>query len=117
MRYRKLVLSFLLPLGLVGCKKAAPPEPAPASGVVPITVNENGFSPDNVTFKQGASATLRFTRTTNDTCADKVVFPDLKLEKELPLNTPVDVPITTTESRTFAFECGMGMYKSKVVVR
>jgi len=117
MRHRA-TWAFALGLGLVACKKEAPPsEAAPVSGVVPIKVDEKGFSPDSVTLKQGAEATLRFTRTTNETCADKVVFPDLKIEKDFPLITLVDVPIATTESHTYSFQCGMGMYKSKVVVR
>ena len=117
MRHRKILGALLAALLLFACKKEAPPSDTPASGIVAITVNEKGFLPDTITLKQGAQATLRFTRTSNETCADKVVFPDLKLEKELPLNTPVDVPIRTSETRTYAFECGMGMYKSKVVVR
>ena len=89
---------------------------APQAGVIPVTVSEAGFKPDTITLKKGETATLRFTRTTDETCATKVVFPEIKLEKDLPLNTPVDVPIDTKEQRTLAFQCGMGMYKSKVVI-
>ena len=53
----------------------------------------------------------------DSTCADKVVFPDLKITKELPLDQPIEVAIDTKEAKTLGFECGMGMYKSKIVIQ
>lgn len=84
--------------------------------VVAIVAGDEGFKPSRVEVKQGQTTTLRFTRTSDKTCATKVVFPEIKLEKDLPLNKPVDVPVPTVKSRTLAFQCGMGMYKSAVVV-
>ena len=57
-----------------------------------------------------------FIRTTESTCAKQVVFPELKLEKELPLNVPVSLTIPTDDARRLTFQCGMGMYKSAVVI-
>jgi hypothetical protein len=85
--------------------------------IVPITVNEDGFVPNNVEVKQGSKATLRFTRTTDKTCATAVAFPEWKLEKPLPLNQAVDIVIPSDKPRTLTFQCGMGMFKSKVVVQ
>ena len=103
--------------GTTGCKKTEPTQgAAPASGIVAVKADEKGFTPASITLKKGANATLRFTRTTTETCAEKVVFPELKLEKDLPLNTAVDIPVETKEARTLNFQCGMGMFKSKVVI-
>lgn len=117
-----LVISFAL--AVVACNKTekpsgggAPPASGPVSGTVEVKADENGFTPSNITLKKGESATLRFKRTTEDTCADKVVFPDLKLTKDLPVNQPVEIAIDTKEAKTLGFECGMGMYKSKVVIQ
>jgi plastocyanin domain-containing protein len=45
-----------------------------------------------------------------------VVFPDLKLEKALPLNQTVAIELPAAVSSTLTFQCGMGMYHGKVVV-
>jgi plastocyanin domain-containing protein len=84
---------------------------------VDIDVGEHGFTPSEVDVKKGEPTTLVFTRSSNSTCAFEVVFPDLNVTKDLPLNSPVAVVVPVDQSRTLAFQCGMGMYKSKVVVQ
>ncbi len=84
--------------------------------IIAVSVGDKGFQPSRVELKKGQDATLRFTRTSESTCATKVVFPELKVEKELPLNQAVDVKVPTGEPRRLAFQCGMGMYKSAVVI-
>ncbi|MBX7196600.1 MAG: cupredoxin domain-containing protein [Sandaracinaceae bacterium] len=125
---RSIVVPLALTFLALGCdKKPAPETTAPAAAASPIgevkgrpiaiTAGADGFKPNEVKITKGEEATLVFTRTTNDTCADKVVFPDLKIEKELPLNKPVAIVVPSGEAKTLAFQCGMGMYKSKVVVQ
>ena len=117
---RPLALVAIL---LFACKKeqAAPPAPKPApievtGRRVDITAAANGFTPKEVTVKQGEPTTLVFTRTTDETCATEVVFPEIKLEKKLPLNQQVAVEVPVDKARTLAFQCGMAMFKSKVVI-
>lgn len=127
---RSILIPLALSLVVAGCQKKAeetPAAPAPSTAASPIgevkgkqiaiTANENGFKPSEVKIAKGEETTLVFTRTTNDTCADKVVFPDLKIEKELPLNKPVAIVVPTGEAKTLGFQCGMGMFKSKVIVQ
>lgn len=90
---------------------------ADAHGRIAIRADDKGFTPSAVTLEKGAPSTLVFTRTTDDTCAKEVVFPELNLKKPLPLNTPVDVEVPTTAPRTLSFACGMTMFKGSVVVR
>jgi plastocyanin domain-containing protein len=110
-----------LALGLLaGCKEKAPSSnttsaPLPA-GAVAVTADDNGFTPSSVTFKKGAPASLVFTRTSDETCATEVVFPELNVKKELPKGTPVQIDIPTDKDQKLTFQCGMGMYKSAVIV-
>jgi len=118
----QLALSAWLALtALPGCHKdeGSAPGPVVAVGdqVIAVTADERGFTPAAVETKQGSKLTLRFTRTTDATCADKVVFPEAAIEQALPLKQPVDVIVPTDKARTLAFQCGMGMFKSAVVIR
>jgi plastocyanin domain-containing protein len=91
---------------------------AAASGAraVPIVVDNKGFTPSSVDVKKGEKVQLIFTRTSAETCATEVDFPEINLKKELPLNKAVAVDVPTDTARTLAFQCGMGMYKSKLVI-
>jgi plastocyanin domain-containing protein len=119
----RLLLVLIVAGGLAGCDKKADPKvepPAPVAAAdksaIPITVDGDGFKPSAVKLKKGAPATLVFTRTTDDTCATEVVFPQLEIKKELPKGKPVAIVIPTDKEQTLTFQCGMGMYKSSVVV-
>jgi plastocyanin domain-containing protein len=109
---------LLLAVGLLAaqaCNQSAAAKPGEGR-VVPVQVDGNGFTPSRIELPKGQSATLRFTRTTDATCAKKVVFPALHLEKDLPLQRAVDIGVPTDVPRTLTFQCGMGMMKSSVVV-
>jgi plastocyanin domain-containing protein len=117
-RVAALSLGFLA-IGLA-CKESEATSTAPAedrAGAVTVTVDGKGFTPSSVDVKKGAVATLRFIRTSDETCAKQVVFPELHLTRDLPLNQPVAIDIPTDTARTLTFQCGMGMFKSQVVVR
>jgi len=119
-RFASLILLALS--ALPACRKnddSGAPKPVVAAGdqVIAVTADERGFTPAAVETRQGSKLTLRFTRTTDATCADKVVFPEAGIEQALPLKQPVDVQVPTDKARTLAFQCGMGMYKSAVVIR
>lgn len=83
---------------------------------IAVTLDQDGFSPSHVQVAKGEPTTLVFTRKVEKTCATEVAFPELKLTKALPLNEPVAVEVPSGEARTLTFQCGMGMFKSKVVV-
>jgi plastocyanin domain-containing protein len=123
---------LMMPLAVVsvvmaaGCSKSgeAQTKPEPVIPAAPpgvqqtsVRVDNKGFSPSEVKLEKGKPAQLVFVRTSDATCAKEVVFPELKIEKDLPLNTPVKVEIPTTEARTLTFQCGMAMYKSSVLIQ
>ncbi len=90
---------------------------AASSGVIKVTANEKGYTPSSVTVTKGQATTLEFTRTTDTTCARDVVFPDLNIKKDLPLNTPVSVSVPSDETHTYTFQCGMAMFRGSVLVK
>jgi plastocyanin domain-containing protein len=91
--------------------------PVQASGKLSVTVGDNGFVPSAVTASKGQPLTLEFKRVSDKTCATQVVFPELNITKDLPLNNVVAISIPTDQPRKLAFQCGMGMYKSSVVIQ
>jgi plastocyanin domain-containing protein len=115
MRNTAVCLGLVVTFAAFAACKGEPPKPA-GSGEIPITADDKGFSPSSVTVQKGSKATLVFTRTSDKTCADKVVFPELKIEKDLPMNTPVKIDVPTDKEQKLTFQCGMAMYKSSVVV-
>jgi plastocyanin domain-containing protein len=106
---RSYALALLLFLS--ACNKDAT-----KSGPVQVTADGDGFKPSSVQLKKGEPGALVFTRTTDETCATEVVFPELKIEKKLPKGEPVRIDIPTDKEQKLTFQCGMGMYKSAVVV-
>ena len=125
MRAAVLLLLPLATLALPACSKAsATTAPVATTRVAPdgtknyeIAVGEHGFVPSSVAIAKGEKAALEFTRTTDHTCATAVVFPDINVKKDLPLNVAVAIDVPTDSARTLGFECGMGMYKSSVVIK
>jgi hypothetical protein len=84
---------------------------------VDIDVGEHGFTPSEIHVKKGEPTTLVFTRTSNSTCAFDVVFAELDVKKDLPMNRPVPIVVPVDEERTLTFTCGMKMYKSSVIIQ
>jgi plastocyanin domain-containing protein len=117
--FQVLALSSVL---LAGCKgdgtASASTTSAPAGTALSVNVvaDEKGFTPSSFDVKKGSPATLIFRRTTDTTCATQVVFPDLKITKDLPLMVPVPIEVPTGDARSLVFQCGMGMFKGKVII-
>ena len=105
-----------------GCQQSTssttqpPAAPAVEQQHAKVEVTEAGFVPAELTVKAGQPLKLTFTRLTDKTCATSVVFPDEKITKELPLNTPVTIDLTPKQSE-IKFACGMNMYSGKLVVK
>ena len=120
-----LVLAGSLGLGIAALAGASAlpeaPRPYPeaasaASGVVEIEITDRGFSPSSVKLLPGTPTELEFLRTTEETCASSVVFPDLGVSEPLPLNEPVRVVVPPTERSSLSFQCGVGDHRSAIIV-
>jgi hypothetical protein len=93
---------------------------ASATGEARIVADEQGYTPSSVAVPKGppgSKVTLTFVRTSDKTCATEVVFPELNVEKPLPLNQPVSIQVPSDAARTLNFQCGMAMFKGALVVK
>jgi plastocyanin domain-containing protein len=82
--------------------------------VIAIEAGKDGYVPDKIAGKAGEKLDLRFTRTIEGDCLASVKFADKSYE--LPMNKPVDVPVTVPASGELTFVCAMDMFKGTVVV-
>lgn len=85
--------------------------------IVSIRVDADGYHPPRAAAPAGQPVRLMFTRTSDEGCGQQVVFPDLDIRRDLPLNERVPVDITMPESGSVSFTCGMAMYQGSVVAR
>ena len=83
---------------------------------IKITVSRDGYDPARVNVKRGQPVRLAFYRADAENCGGKVVFPALKIERELPVGQTTVVEITPRETGELAFTCGMSMYKGTLVI-
>jgi len=110
-----LVLTLAL-FSLGACNKKA--DGAPPTGdrpTIKITVDAVGYHPPEAKAQAGKPVRLEFTRTTDEGCGQQLVFPNLDIKKDLPLNEPVPVDVTMPASGKLAFTCGMDMMKGSIV--
>ena len=116
-----LLVSALAPAAHGGPPEADKPKAAkPAPRRIAITVTKKGFEPGGIKVTKGEEVTLVFTRKTEQTCAKTVVIrieDGKKIEKQLPLDTAVEVTVTFAKSGAFSYACGMGMYESVISVQ
>lgn len=83
---------------------------------VDVAVGPEGYAPSTIQAKQGEALVLRFTRTAKGECLSQVVFPDLKITRDLPLNVPVEIAVKAEKPGKIAFQCGMAMVHGSVNV-
>ena len=99
-------------------KPAAPIKTA-APARFDILVTRAGFEPKNVTVPRGKPVILRFERRIEQTYGTEVVMTvdGRKIVKDLPLNKPVDLPITFGTPGTVKYSCSMDMIRGTITVQ
>ena len=111
--------ALVLPLAFVGTASADPPAKHEASRI-DIAITRSGFEPGNIKVPAKTPVTLAFTRKTDATCAKSVVvtIDDGKtIERELPLDKTVEIPVTFAKAGTLGYACSMHMLKGVIVVQ
>ncbi len=109
--------SVLLVLALGGIALADAPK---SDSRIAITVSRRGFEPGDIAVPAKKPITLVFTRTTDATCAKSViVMVDDKttIEKPLPLDKAVEIPVTFPKPGKLSYGCSMDMVKGTITVQ
>ena len=80
---------------------------------VDVEVSQHGFSTTKVPVRVGETIQLVFKRTTEHTCAKRVVVSldaDRRVERDLPVGAPVALTLHFDRPGELGFSCSMGMY-------
>jgi hypothetical protein len=106
-----------------GAARHMAPMPSPSQAkpsaepqLATVVASEKGFEPATLKLRAGVPARITFRRTTDQTCATEVIFPNLKIKRDLPLNKPVVIELTPQKGE-LTFACGMNMFKGSIVVQ
>ncbi len=115
------IRTLLIPtaLGLTGTA-VAEPTVAKNPSRIEIAVTRSGFEPGNIAVQANKPVTLVFTRKTDATCAKHVVLTlddGKKLERDLPLDKPVELAVTFPRAGKLVYACSMDMVKGVVLVQ
>ncbi len=86
-------------------------------GAQVIQVSSKGYSPARIVVEANKPIRLVFQRMDAQNCANRVVVPELGIDRELTPGKSVLIEIPPQKAKEFSFSCGMGMYRGSVVVR
>jgi plastocyanin domain-containing protein len=78
---------------------------------------KGAYNPDVIVVAHGKPVRLTFLRQETAACSEKVLFPDFHRTAELPEGERVPVEFTPEQPGEYAFTCGMGMLRGRLVVR
>ena len=93
------------------------PQPLKASSDEVEIIVENGvYTPSRIEVKLGQDVSLSFIRKDPSPCAEKVIFDELNLSFDLPMNKPVPVKFKPGQAGEYAFTCQMKMYVGSLSV-
>lgn len=86
-----------------------------AQQAIRILVEDGTYQPAALEVAAGQALTLTFIRHDATPCAEKVIFGDLDVTADLPLNTPVQVTLPPLQPGSYPFTCQMGMYRGQLI--
>ncbi len=113
------LLALVLPFALVGSAMADASAKKVTAPRIEVSVTKRGFNPDSIKVPANTLVTLVFTRKTDETCTKSVVLKlddGKKIERELPLDKPVEIAMTFPKAGKLGYACSMDMAKGVIVV-
>lgn len=80
-----------------------------------VTINGR-YRPDVLRVQQGVPVRIRFLRSEDNPCSERVVFAGFGIDRRLPAFQETTVEFVPTTAGTFLFTCQWGMYRGRLVV-
>lgn len=93
------------------------PSPARPARIVELRVTEQGFEPAQIELRKGEAVKLVVTRTTDKTCARRIVVEGQGIDAALPLGQAVALPLVPRKSGPIRYACATGMVGGSLIVR
>ncbi|MBY4677591.1 cupredoxin domain-containing protein [Marinobacterium arenosum] len=93
-----------------------PGEASAGDGAITVIVEDGVYQPARIRLPAGQPATLRFLRRDASPCAGTVVFADLDISEELPVDKVKEISLPPQPPGTYAFTCQMQMYRGELLV-
>lgn len=84
---------------------------------VDIQVRDGTYQPAAVEVAAGQPLRLNFTRYDPTPCAEKVVFAELGITADLPLERSQTIHLPALKPGIYEFTCQMGMYRGRLVAK
>jgi hypothetical protein len=86
-------------------------------GAILVNVSSSGFEPSLIAAKAGVPLKLAFFRLDAENCGREVIFPDLGIQRELPVGRTVVIDVTPRKTGSLTFSCGMKMLHGELLVQ
>ncbi len=86
-----------------------------AGGQEITVVVDGGYAPGTIRVQAGRPVRLAFDRHDDGSCSEEVVFADFGIRRVLPAHQRTTVEFTPAAPGTYAFACGMGMLRGRIV--
>lgn len=88
-----------------------------SKNIVNVIVNDGVYTPARIEVEAGKPVTLNFLRKDPSPCAEKVIFSDLNISKELPINKEKAIELKIEKPGEYEFTCQMQMYRGTLIVK
>ena len=84
---------------------------------ITVVVENGSYQPAHISMPENTALLIKFMRKDASPCAATVIFPDLEISAELPINKEFSVQLPPLTKGEYAFHCQMKMYSGSVVVK
>lgn len=78
---------------------------------------ERGYAPETIIAKKGILLKLMFERKEEDSCSERLLIPEFKINQFLTPNAVTEISFVPDKAGEFEFRCGMGMLHGKLIVK